>query len=97
MSNARAFARCLLQLEGGTKSAGITTCGQLPEHSARKPELCLDNKMQKVVRHLPVITGSRIHFEIRIRRALRFYRVPTLTFAAKYDYHLRLQVVLPND
>jgi hypothetical protein len=78
------------------KSASVATSGQLPEHSARKPELRFDNKVQKVVGHQPVVTGSRVHFDIRQRRALRLYRVPSLTYASEDEYHLRLQVVLPN-
>jgi hypothetical protein len=96
MPDARSHSRSLVRLEAGMKSARVATSGQLPEHAALKPELGLDYKVQKVVGHPRVVTGSRIHFDIRKRRALRLYRVPSLTYASKDEYHLRLQVVLPN-
>jgi hypothetical protein len=96
MPDARSHSRSLVRLEAGMKSARVATSGQLPEHAALKPELGLDYKVQKVVGHPRVVTGSRIHFDIRKRRALRLYRVPSLTYASKDEYHLRPQVVLPN-
>jgi hypothetical protein len=77
-----------MRLEAGMKSARVATSGQLPEHSACKPELRLDYEVQKVVWHPPVVTGSRVHFDIRKLRALRLYRVPSLTYASKDEYHL---------
>jgi hypothetical protein len=72
------------------KSTRVSTSGQLSEHCARKPELRLDYKVHKVVGHPRVVTGRRVHTDIRKRRALRFYRVPSLTCASKDEYHLRL-------
>ena len=96
MSDARGHSRPLIRRKAGMKSARVATSGQLPEHSAREPELRLDHKVQKVVGHPRVVTWRRVHLDIRKRRALRFYRVPSLTYASKDKYHLRLQVVLPN-
>jgi hypothetical protein len=88
---------CLqLRLEAGMKSTRVTTSGQLPEHSAGKPELSLDNEVQKVVWHPRIVTGCRIHFDIGKWRSLRLYRVPSVTDASKENYHPRLQFVLTN-
>jgi len=96
MSDAGSRSRRLLRVEAGMKSPCVSTSGQLSEHSAREPELRLDHKVQKVVGHPRVVTWRRVHLDIRKRRALRFYRVPSLTYASKDKYHLRLQVVRPN-
>jgi hypothetical protein len=93
MSDARCRSRRLLRLETAMKSARVATGCQLPEHSSRKPKLRFDYKVHKVVGHPPVVTGSRVHLHIRKGRALRLYRVPSLTYASKDEDHLRFQVV----
>ena len=70
------------------KSAGIATSSQLPEHSARKPELGFNYEVQKIVRHQLVVTWGWVHLDIGQRRTLRLNRVSSLTRASKYENHL---------
>src|SRR5688572_15845375 len=90
MPDARGCSRRLVRLEAGMKSTRIAASGQLPKHSARKTELRLDYKVQKVVGHPHVVTGSRVHFDIRKRRTSHLYRVPSLSCASKDEDHLSL-------
>lgn len=50
--------------------------------------------MHHVVRNERVETRSRVHHHVGKAGALRFYRIPSLTSASKYNYHFLTTILL---
>src|ERR1041384_2797151 len=75
------------------KSARVASSRQLPKDPVMQAKLRLDYHVHHVVRHERIITRSWAHQQMREPRALRFHCIPSLTGAAKHEYHFVLPVL----